>query len=494
MVMGVCARAEPMRFETYLQGHDPDKANIRMGALLSDWAFSQSAGYRYTRSSGAGSDYLYENRYGRLRKDGSDFPLVSQLSTRNYLMFSEAVDLSVSLNLRYSYFPNGTEDNEFEIMPGLFAQSGAFRFEMSEDGWMGSYSGRRTSAFAGDRGAGMAANIGTDFELTPFLRGRVYDSPSYGVYYVDERGIADYTSGQKYPVFQNILGLDLDWLMAKDKSLGYSASRTDVIPIDEQGYDMNEGVVYRQTLDYQQQLNPVTLGGLRADWFWRDYKKDRGSQFQQDYISYLGADLTENTTARASLGYSLATLDSAGLYETNGSSSAVIGSLGLETRLTETLSHFGRYERSQRAGFQAGFELVDGLIYGIRWVKDLTTLTLSTAYEHVEPAQARITPYTDWLTQGSLSQQLTRRMRLTVSSAYTIRNNGSSDEDYLGEGNPYIDGDYDTWANSLVLSCLLTDHLTAYAYLDRVARSGDADALDATRDTVGVTLAYYNDF
>ncbi len=504
--------AQVARFESYGLETIPENTNIRIGPFFSDLSFFQSAGVRYIRSSGPGMEYLYTghapgetvtpgqpSRYGQVKKDGIEFPLISQLTARNYFLISKYLAVDISFALTYQAFPNGTEDNTFDVEiidPGFYAHMGSFTFGASKDAWLGSFNGRNVEAFTGKESSGFSANLSADFELTPYVRGRIYDRPSYRVDYVDSRGYRDNLSGQRYPVFQNLIGVDLDWQMAPDKSLGYTLSRTDTIPQDN-NYDIARSVIYHQMLDYRQRFTPLTAGGLRADYYWRDYLDQRGSQFQQDYLSYLSSALTEDTTLNMSLGYSLAEISGTGTssYETNGSSDVLIGGIGLQTRLTEKLSHSIDYRRYQRAGFMAGFEVSDAIRYSVQWTDiESWSIGFTSAYETVTPRLANAASYSDWANQISASRPLTRHLTLTLASAYLMRMNQAPNADEIGNGNLFLSNDYDTWASTVGLIQTLTERLKLYTYAEHLERISSSELLTGTRDTIGMTLGYYYDF
>jgi hypothetical protein len=523
MVMGFgagSALSQVARFDSYQLGSIPENANIMVGPFYSDLAMFQSVGIRYIKSSGAGMDYLYgssagsgsgatglgmtpvsssssrNQKYGRILKDGLDYPLISQLTARNYLILSKSLSMEVSFALTYRCFPMGSEENTFDVAPGVYAEMGSFTIGASKDAWMGNFNGRNTqaSAYGNNQQSGFSANFSTDFELTPYVRGRLYDQPSYRTDYVDSRGYTENLSGQSYPVFQNLLGMDLDWQLAPDKSMGYTFNRIDTLPQDN-NYDISRSVVYRQMLEYRQQINPLTAVGARADYYWRDYLQKRGSEFQQDYVGFMNSDLTENTSVNFSLGYSMASLSGAGLYETNGVSNEVIGGFGLQTRLSDSASHGLSYARSQRAGFMAAFELVDAIRYQIQWADpESWAIGFSSTYENVTPKLAATNPYTDWMNQIAASRPLAKDLMLTMTSAYVIRTNGKFLPGQIGEGNLYLSNDYDTWATTVGLIESLTKRLKLYTYVEHMERISSNAQLAGTRNTVGMTLGYYYDF
>jgi len=505
--MPVCAQVS--RFDSYQLQAVPENANILIGPFYSDFAFFQSVGVRYIKSSGAGMDYLgggtgttvpgisgvgglstsssRHGSYGRIKKDGVDFPLVTQLIDRNYLLISQNVSVDFSFGLTFRCFPSGSEDNTFDfelVNVGLTTRLESFNGRNNLD----------TTSRITEGQSGFSANLSSDFELTPFVRGRVYDRPSYRNDFVDERGYSDSLSGQQYPVFQNMIGLDLDWQMAPDKSLGYSASRTDTMPQNNE-YDVSSSVVWRQSLEYRQKLNHTTAAGGLADFTWREYDQNRGSQDQQDYVAFVDSDVTEDSSINASLGYSMVQLSGAGTYETNGTSSEVIGSIGLNTRLSETLSHGISYARSQRGGFLAGAELVDAITYHIRWGQsEGWTVGYATAYESVTPTLGTASAYTDWMNQLTASRPLMRDLDLIMATAYIMRMNTPASAGGLGEGNLFLNNDYDTWTTTAGLLQALTKRLKLYAYVEHLERISSNEQLAGTRDIVGMTLGYYYDF
>lgn len=502
------ALGQVARFDSYQFQQVPENANINLFPFYSDLAFFQSLGVRNISSSGAGMDYLYGGRaadgtvgggtrYGRVQEDGVDFPFITQLTARNYLLISKYMSIDFSVALTYRGFPNGTEEDTFDVEivdPGFYAQMGSFSFGATKEGWLGAFNGRNIDAYSGTGRSGFSANLSMDFELTPFVRGRLYDKPSYRIDYVDQHGYTDNLSGQRYPVFQNLAGIDLDWQMAEDKNFSYTFERVDTIPQDNE-YDINRSVVYHSMADYRQQLNPLTAAGVRADHYWRDYQGGRGKQFQQDYLAYMTSDLTENSTLSGGIGYSMAEMTGAGAYETNGTSDAVIGNIALRTRLSESLSHGIGYSRLQRAAFMAGFEVVDRIHYQIQWADpESWAVGLTTAYETVDPRLAAVAPYADWTTQLTAARPLAHDLVLTLATAYSARMNDQTGAGMIGEDNIFLDNDYDTWVTTGGLIKSFTENLKLYAYVEHLERLSSNPLLEGTRDTVGLTLGYYNDF
>lgn len=497
MLAASVSTGQTLRFDAHREREVPDSANLRVGPFYSDIAFSQSVGYRYVTSSGDGSSFLYDNEQGRILKDGSDLPLISRLSVRNYMLISKYADLDVSFVLGYRHFPMETEENEFTfdvVGPGIFAHLGSFEFGDGDGAGGGSrFNGRgEASAFMGESGASLSASVSTDFELTPYVRGCLYDVPCYRTEYVDERGFADNISGNKYTSFQNLLGLDLDWLMAKDKNLAYSGSRADTIPEDD-SFDIQRSVVYNQGVTYQQQLNPVAAAGVRANYIWRQYDEVRGDQFQQDYTTFLGADLSPDTKLQTAIGYSMGELTSGGDWETNGSSDTVIGMIRLSSRLTERVTHDLGYEKRQRGGFSGGFEVVDAYSYGVGWASPEFSIGYRTAYEVVEARLFNGNDYSDWLHQITVMKPLSQDLTLTLASAYTIRENNELQAGEAGAGNRMIEESYDTWVSNIGLAYVLGRYWTLNTYVEHLERFSDAEDLVFTRNMAGINLTYSRD-
>jgi hypothetical protein len=72
--------------------------------------------------------------------------------------------------------------------------------------------------------------------------------------------------------------------------------------------------------------------------------------------------------------------------------------------------------------------------------------------------------------------------------------NGQAQPGELGSDSLFISNDYDTWVSTVGLVQTLTDHLKLYAYVEHLERISPEQRLAGTRDTVGMTLGYYNDF
>ena len=185
LVLGAATgMAQQLRFSDHREVAIPEYATLRAGPFYSTVVFSQSAGLRYSTYSGSGENFYLDNDLGRITDEGIEFPLVSTLSFRNYLLINAYTDLDLSFLLRYAYFPMNTQDNEFwftAIDPGIVATFGGFTFRVTEDEWYGSYAQDEFTVYATDERVGSFANIDFGFQVTPFVKARLYFRPTYRV-------------------------------------------------------------------------------------------------------------------------------------------------------------------------------------------------------------------------------------------------------------------------------------------------------------------------
>ena len=214
LFLALPAWGQNLRYSNRREVAIPEYATVRIGPFYSTMLFSQTAGYRYTRSSGAGTDYLTANRRGAILKDGEEFPLVSRLDFRNYLLITRNIDLDMSVRVGYEYYPLKTQENEFFI-------------DLPEDG--------------------IGGNLSMEIALTPYIKGTLYERALYRTDYLDDRGMTDYAGGQEYEYFRNTAGMNLDWLMAKDKNLGISVRRLDLQTFDDE-FERQDRVTWSESI------------------------------------------------------------------------------------------------------------------------------------------------------------------------------------------------------------------------------------------------------
>ena len=494
------AAAQTLRFDSDRPFAIPENANIRLGDVFySDLAWSQSLGYRYVRTAGPGAGSLFSAGRGQITEDGSDFPIISALHVRNGLLLGSSTEVDLSFTMQYAYYPLGTEDDNFQFTMvdlGLYSRMGAFTFALTKDYWQGAFNGGYGQAYVGSQGAGALGVFQVSFAPTPFFQGRLYDQPSYRVMYLDDRGLVDNFSGQKYRAFENTAGIDTGWLLAKDKNVTAGFSRVDTLP-QGQAYRNLRSAVYNGNVGYNQQVNPLLMAGARADYAWTRYTASgasRGDQFQQDYTTFANFDLTDLTTLRLDAGVSRVKLTNPSAFENAGSSDTVVGSAGINSQISKHLAHALSFSRTQSRGFQAGAEIVNLGSYQLSWNSDMLSASVATALRDVSTRLSSVPGYRDWLTQLNLSHPLTEHINLYGSTAYSVRLNGSVAAGGFGTGQPYLQDDYDTWVSTLGIGYTILPGLVLSSYVEHLNRFSSGSQLEYTQDTFEVDLAYSYDF
>ncbi|MDD4869303.1 MAG: hypothetical protein PHR77_01990 [Kiritimatiellae bacterium] len=454
--------AQTLRFSNHREVSVPEYAVLRIGPFYSSVTFSQSAGYRYTKGDGNGIDYLFENQRGVFLKDGSDFPLVSTLDVRNYLVISRTTDLDISLRASYAHYPQETQEDEFI-------------FDFAEEGLVG--------------------NISMEFNLTPYVKGTAFNNLNYRTDYIDTRGLIDRYGGEAYEHLQNNIGLNLDWLMAKDQNLGLSLSRMDVLPRGDKFNDQ-ESISYSETLTYQQMINPLVMAGASAAFGQYSYTAatNRPDTSFQTYSVFATAKLTERTTGSASIGYSKASFTSTDPSEGNGvDDGGVIGSISIKTKMDRNLEHEIGYARSQPAGFNSPFEINDKYRYQLNWKnQDMLSASLFSEYNMSSPSSEWMGEYTDWISGINASYPVTSIIALNFSTVYSIRENNDSAE----EESTDIEwkNNYTTWSSQIGTSFAVTKELGFSTYIQHIERSSDSVTLEYSRDIFVATFTYTHQF
>lgn len=485
--------AVTFRYDTYREVTAPEDATFRLGPFYSTIRFSQSVGYRYVTTSGSGAAYLFGNNLGTIRKDGSDFPLVSSLSLGNYYIINKTSDFDFSFKISYHHFPMETEEDYwgFDLIDqGLTVSLGNFSATMRKDGWTAGYSADSYSMYSSEKGYGMSANISSEFELTRFVKGKLYDRPSVKTEYIDARGYSDTYSGRKYQYFNNIAGFDLDWQMTADQSLGSTISRSDTIPFSSSSFTNQRSVVYQASGIYERKLSEDLLAGLKATLTLREYpNSNRGDQIQHSYEIFAKWQATPDSTIELGGGVSYAKLSGAGAYETNGTLKTIIGRATLTTELSKKLWHSLGYRRELQAGFSAGLETIDEYRYSIYYTSaNEWNIGISTGWRATQPELSTLTAYTDWTTQFSSSYPITDDLTLHLTGAYNQRRNDETGTNTTTDLTLY--NDYNTLSANLGLTYVLSKRTTLAAYAQYTGRTSDAASLEYERYTTGVTLTY----
>jgi len=481
------ACGQTLRYSNRREVGIPEYATLRIGPFYSSVTFSQSAGYRYVRTRGTGTDYLFRNRRGVIVEDGYEFPLISELDFRNYLLITRRMDMDLSLELVYEHYPMGTQEDEFNV-------------DLPEEGIIGSLS----AAFA----------------LTPCLKGTIYDNATYRTTYIDTRGIEDEYGGEEYEHFNNVLGLILDWGMSSDKNVSLSLSREDVVPRSDE-FEDQERTTYHESLTYGQTVVPGVIAGARAAFSQTSYEDpDRGDTHLQDYSVFASAGgsdepgvrapLSERTELTLSLGYSVGVVAEAGREritttnletdvetEADKDTASLTGKIGLRTLLRKDLVHSLSYSRSLRGGFRTAFETVDTYEYKIDWTGYASSASLYSRLSMVEPSTEARNEYRDWTSGFEMSYPLVRYITLLFQSTYSVRNNTTESgapeeelEDLQEVADQELRNDYTTWQTRIGTKFSLMREIDFTTYAEHIERYSDSEDLEYERDILAAYLTY----
>lgn len=450
---------QTLRFSNQRSAGIPEYATLRIGPFYSDVTFSQSLGYRYTTATGAGTDFLFENERGKIREDGMEFPVISSLVFRNYLLISDRIDAEMDVRIGYEHYPLKTQEDQFRV-------------DISEEGVLGNFS--------------------TAMRLTPFVNVQIRDHAVWRTDYVDTRGLEDSYGGSRFEYFQNVLGADLDWLLGKNRNLGLTVSRTDLIPTGSGSeFDDQERVTYAETLLYEQLLSPRVTGGLSAGFSQTSYSStNRSDSASASYSARLSARVTDQTQAAAVAGYSSGTSKGSG-GRAESTSDTMSGSVSLNTQLNPRLQHALTYSRSLSGGFESEFEIRDAVGYQLSWSDALMRGGLHANWSAVDPSREEVHGFSDWSTGATFSYPVTRFALLRMSTTYTMRIN---DEPATLATDAEQTADYSTWVSRLETGFSLTEKIDLTAYAEHVERDSKNEDLAYTRDTFAMTLTYSHHF
>jgi len=459
------ASAQTLRFSNHRDVKIPEYAVLRIGPFYSSVTFSQSVGYRYTSGEGDGIDYLFSNHRGVFLKDGSDFPLVSTLDMQNYIIINPTTDLDISLRASYAHYPLKTQENEFI-------------FDVAEEGIVGNFS--------------------TEFGLTPYVKGTAYDDVGYRTDYIDARGLSDRYGGQAYENFHNDLGLNLDWLMAKDQNMGLSVSRSDVLPAEDT-FKEQERVSYSEALSYQWMVNPMVMAGASAVFAQNTYTAvtNRPDSSFQTYSVFSTVRLTERTVGSVLLGYAQASVPDYGVIGEALDNSGMIGAVSIKTELSRELDHEFSYARSMAAGFTSAYEMNDKYSYHLNW-KEEGVLSASLFSEYLKSVPSEIMDeYTDWASGMNMSLPVTSMVTIDLSTTYSVRENNG--QELVDQGsNVELTSNYNTWSSRIGTSIPVMQRdrnaVMFTAYAEHIERSGDSEILKYSRNIIAATLTYSHVF
>ncbi|MBN1557618.1 MAG: hypothetical protein JW951_05685 [Lentisphaerae bacterium] len=472
-VMGpFAALGQNLRYDNHREVAVPDYAKIRIGPFYSSARFSLSAGYRYVDTSGTGTDFLFGAERGEFKEDGSDLPVIAQMTFRNYLLLSRRADLDVSFSIGYEYYPLDTQEDGFFFYPPA-------------EGFFG--------------------NLSSSLQLSPTVNATVYDRISYRTDYVDARGEEDRYGGREYERFENIIGTDIDWLMDKYQNLGLSFSREDVIPRDDDPGEFNrqERTSYNEGLIYERRVTRRAVAGARADLQQNLYPDDdRSDTYLYAYSAFFHTELTPRTKASASLGYGYTTFESPaeGQDDREGT---IIGGAGIESALNRETTHSLSYYRQQVRGFDSDIETVDQLRYRLQWAGRFSAASLTSVYAQSDPVYG-FNDYTDWTTRLHYEYPLISFITLLFDAYYQVRDN-----DELNDAEPILqegeDGvlylpdleereDYTTWSAQVGTSFGIMENVDFRTYAQHIERDSDAEDLAYERNILSAMFTYSHEF
>jgi len=471
------AVGQTLRYDNHREVQIPDYALIRIGPFYSTVEFSQLVGYRYTRSSGAGTTYLSENRLGDVTKDGSEFPLVSTLVLRNYLLISRRTDLDLSVAASYAYYPRHTQANAFGIY-------------LPEEG--------------------ISGNLSTEFRLTPYVKGSLYERAVYRTTYVNVRGEEDRYGGAEYRHFANTAGLDLDWLMASDKNLGLSLSRSDLIAY-ERAFEFVEHYAYHEGALFQYQLPFGLVLGAGAAFVQTYYTSTgRNDTAQQEYYLNVGFSrealagfrLGRATTGQIKIGYAQAAgirggseVTEAGEPVDRSRSRTTSGALSvhaqLDTEMTKTLTQTLSFDTGLRAGYRADVERFEAWRYRLKWADLGWGAEGYAGTSKVDPEGGLDSRYDTWLVGLGLTVPAGPIIQTRLDTRYEAVMNGRG---AVGELPVEAASDYATWTTTLGVRFPLTKQTSFSFEASHAKRMSDAPELEYTRDMVALNVLYSMQF
>lgn len=455
VLLGANANAQMLRYYQRREIEPPEYATLRLGPFYSNLSFEQSAGYRYTRSEGTGTDFLYGNERGVIKEDGSEFPLVSRIEAKNYLMISRNMDLDISFSLGYAHYPLETQDDEFF-------------FDIAEEGASGV--------------------ISMEFYITKYVRGMVSDEITYKTDYIDLRGLEDNYGGSSYEHLENKLEVSADWLMDETRNLGASLSRRDLIVMDE-GFEDQESVTLNESVYYEQQLTAFLVLGGSLDFGQTDYEvEERPDSTSAEISVYANAQITDRTTAGASVGYTSGSSDD---LEGGETESGTIGA-HLSTTLTRELMHGVALNYGLEGGFSSSFDLVTSFNYFLSYEKERAALYFSTGFSSIDPQVELYNEYSTWMTLLDLHVPITRAIILIFASEYSVRDNGEVAGSELTD--PEYTSDYDTLSVRLGTNFAVTRKIDFDLYAQHIDRSSDNPDLDYSRDIFAAVFTYSHAF
>lgn len=467
-------RGQGISFDNRRETAIPENATLRVGPFYSTATFTASAGYRYTRSKGAGTDYYVEGKRGEIRKDGSEIPVRLAMDFFNYVPLSRHSSIDATVRVVYRHYPLNTQEDDFNV-------------------------------FIPDESA--TGNLAWDYYITRYLRGTVYERMKYAADYLDTRGQTDAIGGRRYEYFENRIGNTLLWLLSENSNLGLTLERMDLwVLSNEEEFGRQERTEYRENLFYERELIERVVVGGSFGMTQRDYKdKTRSDTTQTDFSVFArgnegkGFAITDHTTLGLSAGMSTGKSDSR--LSTNGTevvrdeeedvTTFTMGA-ALRTQLTRYLAHELSYTRGLRGGFNSSFEEYDRWRYSVDYNRPGVGFRVFSEYNTVIPTDPNESSYEEWNSGVAINVPITTYLTLDSSYTYSQRMNDqqSTDPDAAAEERD----DYYTRVARIGSSVGIMKSVKWVTYVQRYERLSDLNELEFTRDTFETRLEYTHRF
>ncbi len=452
-----------LRYDQHREVSPPTDATIRIGPFYSNLGIGLSAGYRYTRFSGQGQDFLDGTRRGEVNEGGYEFPLTVRAQFDNYMILTPRMDLSVNVQASYFYYPLGTQEDAFYV-------------DLTDEG--------------------IFATFSTQFQPGRNSRIFVYDDILYLTDYIDTRGFSDRLGGREYKVFENTVGADWDWQAGGEDVVSASVSRSDTIPQSDE-FDRQRAVRYREMGMYRRQMNRFSAAGIVLNAS-QSLGEDGGRPDSSIYgaHAFTGLQLTRSVGLDVALGQQFSRVDREDTDDTDTQDS-LYASIALNHDLPGTKSQRLSAQRSIAEAFDGGVDITDDVRYAFQWGGLWLPGQLESTYRSVDPQDTERTSYEDWSTTLTVKTQLTRRIPLRFSATYAFRfNDGRAPAtDATGDEEDVTTAventsDYETLTLALRTGFRVTERIRCSAYAQHAARTSDNPDLEFARDSLGITLTW----
>ncbi len=461
--------AQQLSFHEYRKQKVPDYATIKLGPFYSDVVLSQSAGWRWSRATGAGLSITDGYNTGQILENGSDFPIITTLTFRNYLLISPHADLELAVRLQYKYFPLGTQDDEFNV-------------DLT------------------DEGIHAGLGLSTVLEFSPVLRTVVYERLTYHTEWLDLRGLLDPYGGSRFEPLINSLGANTSWLASKIDSINLNLNRTDVIPVGKSNeqFDTQEHHSYTEKLIWEHEQTQYFIWRLGADQQQTYYTHPDRDEEIYWWNVYFGVNmrLTKHIRVNSNIGYNGTRVNGETVENQRKSSG---GSFDVSTTapITERVTHSISASRRLGTAFEGGVKVTDSAQYQVDWVRMFLPGSAFVRYSTTSPeVDAVWGKYVNLAVGTGVTIPVTKRVSARLSTAYTTRQNteGALPPPEGEEREPTTVNDYATWVTSLSSGVRIRKKVSLTGYVQHIERLSDNSDIEYTRDIVGLNVNWAHRF